>query len=200
MNLWLQIYGLPLGMRTRDNAVEYGEKASSVLKVDFNKAKKFWGMAFLRVLVLVDLVNSLMAGCCLQCPHKPDLWIQFRYKRISAWCQGYGRLDHIHRFCFYTHEEHESPPVVLKQLKAVSLDARRFSSSAQTQATGSYQSSPPQKPLGLSKLKAPIQPSRVVQSPGLIPQPSRAVMNQTVGVEENLTAGSLWGLAPGPVL
>lgn len=75
MNLWLQIYGLPLCMMTRDGAVEYGEKASSVLEVDFNKAKKVWGMAFLRVLVLVDLVNCLVASCYLQHPHKPDLWI-----------------------------------------------------------------------------------------------------------------------------
>lgn len=47
IQLWMQIHGLPLGLMTRDRAIEYGAKAGLIQEVDFDKDKKVWGMTFL---------------------------------------------------------------------------------------------------------------------------------------------------------
>lgn len=109
MRLWLQIHRLPLGLMTREIALEYGSKASLVQEIDFDLAKKVRGMAFLRVRVLMDLVKPLVVGCYLSRAQKQDVWVQFRYERISEWCLSCGRLDHIQRFCLFPPAEQIGP-------------------------------------------------------------------------------------------
>lgn len=83
-------------------------------------------MAFLQVLVQVDLISSLVNGYYLSRPNKTELWIQFRYKRISEWCQRCGRLDHIQQFYFYISEDQVGPQDAFKHLKATILDSKGF--------------------------------------------------------------------------
>lgn len=71
--LWVQIHELPLGRMTKTFSVELSLKAGKVLDVDFDETKKVWGIAYLRVLVLVDLSQPLFLGSFLERPNKPSI-------------------------------------------------------------------------------------------------------------------------------
>lgn len=54
---------------------------------------------FIRVRVWVDITKPLKKGCFLKRPEEEDLWVKFKYERMSDFCYGCGRVRHTVNDC-----------------------------------------------------------------------------------------------------
>lgn len=160
--LWLQIHGLPLGHMTNSAALEYGALAGRVLAVDFDDSKKVWGLTFIRVLIQVNLSHPMFPGFFLQRSNKSELWIQFKYERISAWCTNCGRLDHTIHFCAYGQASSQIPLKAFHLLRAMEMAHKRFSASLSFTPPRSTPSRPPPAPAASHKTEG-TAPERLLR-------------------------------------
>lgn len=60
-----------------------------------------YARGFIRVRIMVNTKNPLVAGCWL--PRKGDrgTWIEFLYKRLQDFCYKCGRIGHVNTECFF---------------------------------------------------------------------------------------------------
>ncbi|XP_059454884.1 uncharacterized protein LOC132185076 [Corylus avellana] len=81
---WVQIHNLPLDLVTVENAND-----------NLKPSRK----SFLRIRVLLNLLNPLVPGFTHHRPPKAPLWVQYKYERLSDYCYTCGRLGHLSFSC-----------------------------------------------------------------------------------------------------
>ncbi|KAI8563747.1 hypothetical protein RHMOL_Rhmol03G0132900 [Rhododendron molle] len=91
---WVQVHGLPLGQINKKN----GSLIASMIgqevvqgNTSFSSAR-FQGYLHLRV--IIDITKPLKKGFFLKREGKEDLWIKFKYERLSDFCYVCGRIGH----------------------------------------------------------------------------------------------------------
>lgn len=86
---WVQIQGLPLGFLNARSRMRIVEMLGEVIAVEdpegSGKLNKF-----LWVRVWIDVTKPLKKGFFLKRVDEEDLWVKFRYERLSAYCYGCG--------------------------------------------------------------------------------------------------------------
>ncbi|KAF7128180.1 hypothetical protein RHSIM_Rhsim11G0009900 [Rhododendron simsii] len=91
---WVQIHGLPLGQMNRKN----GETIANLIgKLDSSGMKAYDTTIFkdyLRLRVIIDITKPLKKGFFLKRREKDDLWIRFKYERLSDFCYVCGLIGH----------------------------------------------------------------------------------------------------------
>lgn len=54
---------------------------------------------FVRIKISVNIQEPLYLGCFIKREDESQLWIQFKYERISDLCYRFGRIDHNEVAC-----------------------------------------------------------------------------------------------------
>ncbi|GLT64124.1 hypothetical protein SLA2020_366350 [Shorea laevis] len=96
---WVQVHGLPLDMMTTVNANSIGASLGEMQEVDNADQLKPSRKSFLRIRVLINLLNPLNPGFTYHRPPKPSLWVQYKYERLSDYCYSCGRIGHLSFVC-----------------------------------------------------------------------------------------------------
>ncbi|KAF7128084.1 hypothetical protein RHSIM_Rhsim11G0021600 [Rhododendron simsii] len=101
---WVQIHGLPVGKMNRANAEIIGRRFQRLLALEGSSDGILLDRSFLRVRVEIDLNNPLPKGFWLRKSSVllKDLWISYKYERLSDFCYGCGRIGHDSRACKFT--------------------------------------------------------------------------------------------------
>ncbi|KAK9273138.1 hypothetical protein L1049_017945 [Liquidambar formosana] len=97
--LWVQVHGLPPDFKSSDNASKIGPKIGVLLDVDVPRSGQLVWNQFIRVRVDVDVRNPLKTGFLLKRAAMPEVWVQFKYERLSDFCYRCGRLGHGEKDC-----------------------------------------------------------------------------------------------------
>lgn len=95
--VWVQVHGIPMGQATKGMAEMAARRLGEVLEVDFRSQKAVWITQFIRVKVLLDILQPLSPGFFLPRANRVDTWIQFRYEKITGFCYNSGLLGHMSR-------------------------------------------------------------------------------------------------------
>lgn len=91
---WVQVHGLPLGqMNNKNGSVIASMIGQEVVQgnTSFSSAR-FQG--YLRLRVIIDITKPLKKGFFLKREGKEDLWIKFKYERLSDFCYICGKIGH----------------------------------------------------------------------------------------------------------
>ncbi|XP_058185666.1 uncharacterized protein At4g02000-like [Rhododendron vialii] len=95
---WVQIQGLPFCFLNAKSGLKIAEALGEVIAVaDPEKERKL--MKFIRVRVWVDITKPLKRGFFLRRPGEENLWVKFRYERLSNFCYSCGRVGHNFNEC-----------------------------------------------------------------------------------------------------
>lgn len=91
---WVQVHGLPLGQMNRKN----GEAIANLIGKPDPSGTKVYDTAtfkdYLRLRVIIDITKPLKKGFFLKRRDKEDLWIKFKYERLSDFCYVCGLIGH----------------------------------------------------------------------------------------------------------
>ncbi|KAF4375663.1 hypothetical protein F8388_014385 [Cannabis sativa] len=98
-NLWVQIHNLPHEYFSVDNGKLLGGLSGKVLKVELEEDKPCSWHLFLRVLVEINIENSLFSGCFFDLDSGTKRWLQFKYEKVGIFCYFCGRLGHQRKGC-----------------------------------------------------------------------------------------------------
>lgn len=95
---WVPIHGLPLGYINTKSGKVIAESLGDVIAVE-DPGK--WGKvaSYIRVRVWVNVSKPLKKGSFLRRPKEEDLWLSFRYERLSDYCYGCGKIGHTVNEC-----------------------------------------------------------------------------------------------------
>lgn len=124
--MWVQIHGFPLGSITRRFASAAGAKIGEVVEVDFQMTHHIWVGQFVRVKVLFDTTTLLVPGFVFRRPNREDVWIQFKYERVSDFCFNSGRLGHVTQVCLMPVMNRTASAIDGPKMKAEFTSYRRF--------------------------------------------------------------------------
>ncbi|KAF7140564.1 hypothetical protein RHSIM_Rhsim06G0091800 [Rhododendron simsii] len=105
---WVQIHGLPVEKMTKVNAEIIGKRFACLLGIEAVSDGLLLQRSFLRVRVEVNISQPLPKGFWMRRknPTGTDLWISYKYERLSDFCFACGRLGHENKNCkFVTREE-----------------------------------------------------------------------------------------------
>lgn len=75
---WVQLKGIPLFLCTKENARKLAGEVGEFLELE----DLAYARGFLRVMIMVNTKNPLVAGCWLARTGDRDTRIEFRYKRL----------------------------------------------------------------------------------------------------------------------
>lgn len=96
---WVQIHGLPVGKMSRSNAEIIGRRFGKLLAIEASTEEILLSRSFLRVKVEINVNLPLPKGFWLK--RKPDkgrdLWISYKYEKLSDFCYACGRIGHENR-------------------------------------------------------------------------------------------------------
>jgi hypothetical protein len=90
---WIQVHDLPLELMTSLNAEILGGQLGTLLEKE-----SFW-REFIRIKVLIPLLQPLVSGFLHERQCKLPTWVQLKYERLFKFCFNCGRLGHIKIFC-----------------------------------------------------------------------------------------------------
>ncbi|KAG5546512.1 hypothetical protein RHGRI_018629 [Rhododendron griersonianum] len=98
---WVQIHGLPVEKMTRVNAEIIGKRFARLLGIEAISDGLLLQRSFLRVRVEVNISQPLPKGFWMRRknPVGADLWIAYKYERLSDFCFACGRLGHENKNC-----------------------------------------------------------------------------------------------------
>ncbi|XP_065629740.1 uncharacterized protein LOC136067578 [Quercus suber] len=91
---WIQIHGLPLNRRSKENVLKIGSIAGKALDTDLiGPGSRIWSKS-VRVRVELDIRCPLVPGFPLEMDNLPVLWIPFKFEKLGNFCFGCGLLGH----------------------------------------------------------------------------------------------------------
>jgi hypothetical protein len=90
---WIQVHELPLELINSQNAEILGGQLGTLLE------KETFRREFLRIKVLIPLLQPLVSGFYQDRQGKPPSWVQLKYERLSEFCFTCGKLGHVKLFC-----------------------------------------------------------------------------------------------------
>lgn len=103
-----------------------GAKIGEVVVVDFQMTHRIWVGQFVRVKVLFDTTTLLVIGFMFQRPNREDVWIQFKYERVSDFCFNSSRLGHVTQVCLLPVMNRTASAIYGPKMKAEFTSYRRF--------------------------------------------------------------------------
>ncbi|KAL7180279.1 hypothetical protein ACSBR1_043488 [Camellia fascicularis] len=107
---WMQAHGLSFNNMTKRTGEVLGRRIGRLLHVEAYQEGLLLNRSFLRIHVEVNTLNPLPRGLWLQRPREgKEIWISFKYEKLSDFCYDYGRLGHDNKVCkFVTREQGQS--------------------------------------------------------------------------------------------
>ena len=96
---WVQVHGLPPIWYNKENIKLVGNKAGSVVVVDFSESPSGIWQRFARVRVNVNVNKPLCPGVFLPRHERTDIWISLKYERLPEYCLRCGILGHTEVHC-----------------------------------------------------------------------------------------------------
>ncbi|KAF7139019.1 hypothetical protein RHSIM_Rhsim07G0114000 [Rhododendron simsii] len=117
---WVQIHGLPIEKMTQRNAEIIGKRFSKLLAIESSVDGLLLGRSFLRVKVEIEISKPLPKGFWLRKNTEAgkDLWISYKYEKLSDFCYDCGRLGHDKRSCKFVSREEGSNSGYNAELRA----------------------------------------------------------------------------------
>ncbi|ONK81415.1 uncharacterized protein A4U43_C01F28970 [Asparagus officinalis] len=98
MNLWVQIYDVPVGFRSERVLVQIGNFVGSFLSSDPKNFSGGW-KNFLRVRIRMDVRIPLKRRMKLKKPGGDWIWVNFKYERVPTFCFICGIVGHSDSNC-----------------------------------------------------------------------------------------------------
>ncbi|KAK9276978.1 hypothetical protein L1049_006517 [Liquidambar formosana] len=98
---WIQIHGLLPDHKTFRNFEKIGAVLGLVILVDFTSKEAMLWQKFLRAKVDINVNNPLKSGFSLKRVNHLEVWIQFKFERLSDLCFLCGRLSHCSKDCSF---------------------------------------------------------------------------------------------------
>lgn len=95
---WVQIHGLPLGFLNSKAGMVVTKSLGEVIVVE-DPGDRGRMTNFLRVRVWLDVSKPLKKGFFLCRSKEEDLWVHFKYERLSDFCYGCGKVSHTVNEC-----------------------------------------------------------------------------------------------------
>ena len=96
---WVQVHGLPTLWRTENNLKKIGAHLGHVLKADLIGDTSGGWKKFLRVQVDIPIEKPLLSSLFPPQPNKADIWIGFKYEKLTNFCYKCGVIGHEERSC-----------------------------------------------------------------------------------------------------
>nr|POE99079.1 hypothetical protein CFP56_56263 [Quercus suber] len=96
---WIQIHGLPLNRRSKENVLKIGSMADRALDIDLVGPRSGVWSRNVRVRIEIDVSCPLVPGFPLERDQLPDLWIPFKFEKLGNFSYGCGMLGHDQRDC-----------------------------------------------------------------------------------------------------
>lgn len=98
MEIWVQIYDLPMGMVSTKLLESIGNYVGAFVKTDPQNLNGGWKM-FVRIRVAMDIDKPLKRRMKIKREGGNWTWIQFKYERLSSFCFVCGLMGHTDRDC-----------------------------------------------------------------------------------------------------
>lgn len=95
---WVQVHGLSLGFLNPKTGMVIAESLGDVIAVE-DPSEKGSITNFLQVRVWLDVSKPLKRGFFLQRPKEEDIWVHFKFERLSDFCYGCGLVSHTVNEC-----------------------------------------------------------------------------------------------------
>lgn len=104
---WIQIHGLPVEKMTRANTEIIGKRAGKLLAVEAESEGLLITRSFLRVKVELNITHPIPKGIWIRrkAESSLDIWISFKYEKLSDFCYDCGRIGHDNRVCKFVSRE-----------------------------------------------------------------------------------------------
>ncbi|KAF7116964.1 hypothetical protein RHSIM_RhsimUnG0009800 [Rhododendron simsii] len=98
---WVQIHGLPVEKMNRANAEIIGKRFQKLLAIETNPNGIILDRSFLRIRVEINLSLPIPKGFRLKAKSalKKDLWISYKYEKLSDLYFACGRFGHDNKSC-----------------------------------------------------------------------------------------------------
>nr|XP_048330865.1 uncharacterized protein LOC125422765 [Ziziphus jujuba var. spinosa] len=126
----VQIHGLPPIYLHTEAAFQIGARLGKVVKESITR-KSVVSQRFLRFKVDIDTDNPLPAGFFLERAEGDELWVQFKFERLSDFCYKCGRLSHVTGKCLF-----EKPAMIRA---STGIETRLYGSWIRSETSGSLQ-------------------------------------------------------------
>ncbi|GAB2300566.1 hypothetical protein Dimus_038623 [Dionaea muscipula] len=98
IDFWIQIWSLPMEFIKVEVGQAIGQGIGSLLEIDERAIALDQGR-FIRTKVRIPLERPLMRGASVNCGSRGNIWVDFRYERLSSLCFYCGILGHDERNC-----------------------------------------------------------------------------------------------------
>lgn len=95
---WVQIHGLPLRFLNSKTGMVVAKSLGEVIAVE-DPGDRGRMTNFLRVRIWLDISKPLKKGFFLRRFKEEDLWVRFKYERLSDFCYGCGGVSHTANDC-----------------------------------------------------------------------------------------------------
>ena len=113
VTFWFQVHDIPVHFRIKVVAEKICGILGMVTKP--NEDMAVYGDGFIRVQVTVDISQPLCRGRVISLENGKELWVSFKYERLSNLCYWCGSLMHDDRDCELRLESEGTLPVEAQQ-------------------------------------------------------------------------------------
>lgn len=98
LNLWIQVYNIPVGFMSEFMAKRIVEKIGKHVETDVNN---FTGIrrTYMRIRVGIDVRRPLKATLNLRVSGGESVTVTMKYERLPMYCYICGKLGHGEKFC-----------------------------------------------------------------------------------------------------
>ncbi|VFR00567.1 unnamed protein product [Cuscuta campestris] len=103
VDLWVQLYDLPLGYTSDSVLAQIGNFIGSFLKCDDRQVSVPW-RAFYRIRVSIPIAKPLKHRMKFIKRDSSWTWVNFKYERLHTFCFFCGLMGHSHKICLRARE------------------------------------------------------------------------------------------------